>query len=104
MSQLARLKELVNPSESDSVLTFYLDRASDIICELRDSVTVETSYLTVQISIAIDLYNKRGAEGELAHSENGMARSYSSTDVSADIIACITPYVKTPWSTKRVVT
>ena len=104
MSQLTVLKSLVSTTESDDVLTFYLDRASAIICDLRHSATLESSYNTNQIAIAIDLYNKRGAEGETAHSENGMARTYSSADVSPELIAEITPYIRTPWSVKRVVT
>ena len=104
MSQLTRLKELVNPTESDAVMQFYLDVASDIICDIRNSSAVETSYLTVQIMIAVELYNKRGAEGQTGHSENGISRSYTSADVSPNLLGMIIPIVKTPWSTVRVIT
>jgi len=104
MSQLTKLKEIIgNPVESDSVLQFYLDIASDTICDLRNSDMVETKYLNVQLEIAVDLYNKRGAEGEVAHTENGISRSYESANVSPSILAKITPFAKTPYSAVRVV-
>ena len=41
--------------------------------------------------IAIDLYNKRGAEGEKAHSENGVSRTYESSWVSQQLLDEIIP-------------
>lgn len=104
MSQLSLLRELLdNPSDSDSVLQFYLDNARDIICELRNSDIVESKYSNTQIKIAIELYNKRGAEGQTSHTENGISRNYESADVSPSLLREITPMVKTPFSTIRVV-
>lgn len=104
MAQIELLKKLLgNPQESDEVLQFYLDNASDIICDLRNSTIVESRYSTVQIKIAIELYNKRGAEGETSHSENGIARVYSSADISKELLNQITPMVKSPFGTTRVV-
>lgn len=40
-----------------------------------------------QVLIAADLYNKRGAEGELSHSENGISRTYESSWVSKELLA-----------------
>lgn len=104
MSQLLTLKELLkNPQESDSVLQFYLDNASDIICDIRNTNVVEPKYLTTQIKIAIELYNKQGAEGQVAHSENGINRAYEVADVSLSLLSTITPFVKTPYSSTRVI-
>ena len=94
---------LGNVQESDEVLDFYLENAKDIICDLRDSNEVEAKYLTVQVKMAIELYNKRGAEGEIAHSENGINRSYEKADISDSLMNQITPMVKTPFSVTRVV-
>ncbi len=52
---------------------------------------VEDKYKDLQVRIAMDLYNKIGAEGELAHSENGVSRSYKSSWVSEDLLDEITP-------------
>lgn len=104
MEQLQKLKvQLDNPDVDDGILIFCLDRAKDIICDIRNSDKVETRYLNTQISIAIELYNKRGAEGQLAHTENGISRTYSSADISREIIRTITPVVKTPNSSVRVI-
>lgn len=104
MEQLLKLKnQLGNPSDDDSILQFCLDNASDIICDIRNSNKVESKYLNTQISMAIEVYNKRGAEGQTSHSENGIGRSYEKGDISPSIIARITPVVKTPFSKVRVV-
>lgn len=105
MSQLTTFKSLLgNPPESDDVLNFYLSNASDIICDLRFSDVVEPEYLNTQIKIAIELYNKRGAEGQIAHGENGLTRTYEKSDISPSLLNQITPFVRTPYSTKRVIT
>ncbi len=102
MEQLQKLKvQLDNPEVDDGILIFCLDRAKDMICDIRNSDKVEPRYLNTQISIAIELYNKRGAEGQLGHGENGISRSYSSADISKEIIHTITPVVKTPSSSVR---
>jgi len=104
LSQLSTLKSLLgNPIESDEVLQFYLDNARDIICEIRNSNIVEDKFLTTQIKIAIEMYNKRGAEGEVGHTENGIGRSYEKAEVSSSLLSQITPMVKTPFSPVRVV-
>lgn len=104
MTQLEKLKLLLNnPSDSDDVLNFYLDCAKDIICDLRNSTGVETKYLTVQLQIAVELYNKRGSEGEIAHNEIGIDRTYEMADISPSLLSKITPSVKTPFSYERVV-
>lgn len=104
MSQLSTFKALLgNPTDTDEVLNFYLDNAKAIICDLRNSNEVETLYITHQIKIAVELYNKRGAEGETAHGENGISRSYEKADVSSSLLGQITPMVKTPFSSVRIV-
>ena len=37
------------------------------------------------------MFAKRGAEGETAHSENGVSRTYASANVSEDLLKEITP-------------
>lgn len=102
--QLQRLRKLVgNPSNEDDILIFCLENASDIICDIRNSDKVEDKYLTSQISIAVEIYNKRGAEGQISHTENGLSRSYEKGDISRSVIGRITPIVKTPFSKVRVI-
>lgn len=104
MTQLSKFRDVLGDQEvSDGVLQFYLDLAQDIICERRDTVEVEQQYLNLQIQIAVDLFNRRGAEGEVAHSELGIARTWSDADVSASLLAKIVTFVKTPFSNTRIV-
>lgn len=105
MSQLSTFRSLVgaDQSVSDDILQFYLDNAAAIICDIRDTEIVETKYLTHQIKIAIELYSKRGAEGQTGHSELQINRSYEKADVSDSLLSQITPFVKTPFSNTRVV-
>jgi len=104
MSQLSVLKNLLgDPNENDDLLNFYLDSAKDIICDLRNSNEVEYKYYTVQIRMAIEMYNKRGAEGQVGHGENGISRTYSTADVSEALLSQVTPVVKTPYSDIRIV-
>lgn len=53
---------------------------------------VETRYQDLQFRIAMDLYNKIGAEGELSHSENGISRQFESSWVSEQLLSEVTPY------------
>ena len=57
---------------------------------------VEDRYLDLQFRIAMDLYNKIGAEGEISHSENGISRSFESSWISKQLLAEVTPYVGVP--------
>lgn len=105
MAQLDTLRELVGSDQpSDVVLQFYLDNASDIICDLRDTDAVETKYLNTQIKMALELVAKHGAEGQISHTENGISRTYESADISSSLLSQITPIIRTPWSTTRTVT
>ena len=52
---------------------------------------VEPRYADLQYRMALDLYNKIGAEGELTHSENGIGRSYDGSWISAQLLAEVVP-------------
>lgn len=104
MNKLSTLKSLLgNVVESDCILEFYLNRADAIICDLRNSTTVEPQFEYAQILLAVELYNKRGAEGQTGHSENGISRNYEASDISPSLLNTINPFVKTPFSVRRVI-
>jgi hypothetical protein len=104
MSQLSVFKSIIGTvPESDTVLEFYLTNASDIICALRNSDIVETQHITIQVRMAVELYNKRGAEGQVGHGENGISRTYDGGDISKSLLAQIIPVATTPFSTVRVI-
>ena len=83
---------------SDDVLISYLDVAGRKIINRAypydDEVTeVPRRYGYHQCEIAAYLLNKRGAEGEIAHSENGISRSYESADIPPSMLSEVIPCV-----------
>lgn len=82
---------------------FYLDSAGDIIKDIRNSDIVEDKYLTTQIKIAIEMFNKRGAEGQISHTENGISRGYEKSAVSPSLLNEITPMAKSVSTPVRVI-
>lgn len=55
---------------------------------------VEERYRDLQMRIALDLYNKAGAEGQLSHAENGISRGYESSWISEELLSEVTPVAR----------
>lgn len=89
---------LMTGEQDDDILSAYLDIAGDKIiervyqCKHGDEYEVPAKYQSTQLEIAAYLLNKRGAEGESAHSENGINRSYESASVPASMLKHVIPY------------
>ena len=54
---------------------------------------IPVKYAVNQVDIAAYLMNKRGAEGQIGHSENGISRTYGDADVPESMLRGIVPYV-----------
>ena len=98
MTQLERLKIRITEKVDDKELEDILESAKAVIMSRRfpfgeQPTEIEDKYKDLQIRIAVEMFNKRGAEGETAHSENGVSRSYSSASVSEELLREITPKV-----------
>lgn len=52
---------------------------------------VPKQYDYLQVEIAVYLLNKRGAEGETSHSENGISRTYEDGDIPPTLLRQIVP-------------
>lgn len=96
MTQLERLKIRITEKVDDIELEDILESAKAVILSRRypfgeQPTEIEDKYKDLQIRIAVEMFNKRGAEGETAHSENGVSRSYASANVSEDLLKEITP-------------
>ena len=52
---------------------------------------IPSPYHTVHVEIAAFMLNKRGAEGETHHNENGMTRIYEDGDIPPALLRRITP-------------
>ena len=85
-----------SPDWGDDVLLTYLTLAGYKIINraypFSDEVdTVPKRYAYLQCEIAAYVLNKRGAEGETSHSENGVSRTYESADVPESLMNQIVP-------------
>lgn len=89
-----------NADEDDLLLTLLEISEQKILDRLYpyDSTIEEipARYKLKQAEIAVYLYNKRGAEGQVSHSENSISRTYESADVPESLMRGITPYVGVP--------
>ena len=89
------LKDMTGEADRD-VLTTYLKIAAGIVLRKRFPFgtkvkTVPEEYDEVQVEIAAFLLNKRGAEGESSHTENGITRRYDDGDIPPGLLRRITP-------------
>ena len=95
---LTMLKAMVEPGDTDDTLFAYLMIAKHkIINRLYpygngDGKEVPFRYRPLQVEIAAYMLNKRGAEGETAHRENGINRTYADADIPKDLLSQITPF------------
>lgn len=83
---------------SDIVIGSYLESAkAKVINRLypfdQEAIKIPKKYERMVIEIAVYLIAKMGAEGQTAHSENGVNRTYASADVPDDMLREIIPFV-----------
>ena len=91
------LKGMIDSDDSEEVLLSYLELARLKILNRMypyhdvSSKTVPARYEALQLEIAAYMLNKRGAEGEVQHIENGIHRNYGEADVPASMMYQIVP-------------
>ena len=95
--KLNMLKNMVGTSDPDGVLSTYLTLAGKKIIAkaypFDSSVSdVPEQYDTLQVEIAAYMLNKRGAEGQVTHTENGIQRQYENGDVPSSMLKTVTPF------------
>lgn len=87
---------LAPDTDTDEVLDGVLADAEALVLNRMypfgypDGTVVPSRYERIQIQLAVELYSKRGAEGQISHSENGISRSW--TDKSA-LLNRVMPHV-----------
>ena len=88
-----------DPDATDALVAVYLDDAKAAILRRRypfgipDGAEIEPLYEMLQVKLAVRYFLRRGGEGEIAHSENGISRTYGSVN-DEDLLMCITPFAK----------
>ena len=95
--KVAVLRAMVGGSDTDEVLFAYLKIAGTKILTkvfpYDDTIEeVPKKYSTLQCEIAAYLLNKRGAEGQISHSENGISRAYENADIPSSMLKTVTPH------------
>ena len=101
MTELVKLSKLeIMTGETDSaVLSVYLELAESVVLRRlypfgAENKALPEQYEPCQLRIAAYLVNKRGAEGETAHSENGISRSYEDGDIPPSLLRELIPYAR----------
>lgn len=98
MTNLEKLEmvKAMTGEKDETVLSTYLSIAGNKVCRkaypFNPTVTeVPAQYEYVQVEITVYLLNKRGAEGQISHSENGISRSYEDGDIPPTLMREIIP-------------
>lgn len=84
---------------TDELVSVYLADAEAAILRRRypfgmpETAEVEPIYDMLQVKLAVRYFLRRGGEGEIRHSENGIDRTYGSVNDS-DLLDEVTPFAK----------
>ncbi len=100
-----RLSALTGENDENILLT-YLDLAADKILSKcypynPEKRIVPARYQGVQLEVAVYMLNKRGAEGETSHDENGINRSYESASIPDSMLKDVIPFASAFSVTER---
>lgn len=97
--KIEMVKAMTGETDENTV-SAYLELAGNKVCRKAfpfdpTVMDVPEQYGFTQVEIAVYLLNKRGAEFETSHSENGISRTYEDADVPSSIMRSITPFCST---------
>lgn len=96
--KIAELAVLISPDTATTeLLSILIRQAEGIVLNRRypfgppEEATVPPQFEHIQMQIAVELFSKMGAEGQTAHGENGISRTYEAADVSPSLLRRIIP-------------
>lgn len=95
--KIAMVKTMTDEKD-DGILSVYLTLAKDTVLKRAYPFgdypeDFPEMYDILQCKISAYLLNKRGAEGETMHNENGVSRSYENGDIPPSLLREIIPMV-----------
>lgn len=97
----AMVMRMTDNAYDESMVAAYLESAEGVIMQRAypfgnapEDGNVPMQYERTQIDVAVYLLNKRGAEGETVHNENGVNRSYESAGVPESMLRNIMPHAR----------
>lgn len=95
--KLEVMRKLIAPdTETEELLSEIMREAEALILNKMHpfgygiDTVIPDRYVRLQIQLAVEIYNKRGAEGQTTHSENGISRSWPE---KTRILSQIVPHV-----------
>ena len=96
------LRRMMEGDDTDQgILEVYLELAAQKILNRMypytddyEGLEVPDRYVAVQLKVANAMLNKRGAESEIQHIENGVHRNYGDADIPESMLSDIVPYAK----------
>lgn len=103
--KVVELKRITESDDGEDILRSFLTQAGEIILNRmypyedlfdENAHEVPDRFAMKQVRIAAYLLNKRGAEGEVQHIENGIHRNYKNADVPNDLLWDVFPNVGIP--------
>lgn len=103
--KVLELRRITESDEDDAVLLSYLDQAKAVILnrlypykrdDELEGMEVPERFAWKQVRVAAYMMNKRGAEGEVQHIENGIHRNYKNSDVPNDMLWDVLPTIGIP--------
>ena len=95
--KLSMLKSMLNEDVSDKELEALLTITKGAILNRRypqgyeSDMEVPSKYEYLQLQACVQLFNKKGAEGQSSHGENGITRVYEPGDISYDLLKQVLP-------------
>ena len=96
--KLEKLKVLISPeTASDDLLLYLLEQAEGIVLNRRypfgvpEDAELSAFHQLIQVRVAVELFGKMGAEGQTAHDENGIKRTWEAGDVSPSLLRQVVP-------------
>ena len=98
VEKIQELKTLLSPdTPSDDEMIALLTLTKGAILNKRYPFgwewgeEVPQKYEYLQLMMCVQLYNKKGAEGQTSHSENGITRNYEAGDIPQSLLKQIIP-------------
>lgn len=100
--KLDMLRALMDGDDTEQdILEAYLELAGQKILNRMypyrtdyEGLEVPDRYVMTQLNISVYLLNKRGAEGQVQHIENGIHRNWGSSDVPDGMLKDVIPFAQ----------
>lgn len=96
--KIAKLEVLISPdTASDDLLSYLLEQAEGICLNRRypfgcpEDASLSPMHEQIQLRVAVEIFSKMGADGQLSHQENGVMRTWEAGDISPSLLRHIVP-------------